>query len=411
VDRGLNAFTEDEAAAFIGRASFVAGTSRRVGVELEWLVEPRATPVDQVRLPFGSLITREPGGQVELSSRPADDLPSCIAAVEADQAALEEALAVRGLRIKGGALDARKEPQRLTLHPRYRAMEFFFNREGPWGYTMMCSTASIQVNLDAGDDSDGPSGIAHRWHLAHRIGPVLVAAFANSPTLDGRPGGWKSARQAIWASTDPGRTRPMPDVADPRHGFAQFALDAQVMCVRRVRLGPWTAPPGLTLRSWIRDGIEGRRPTEDDILYHMSTLFPPVRPRGWLELRMIDQQEGDGWIVPAVVAATLLDDPACAAAAYEATEPLTGGRFQPPWPVWENAARFGLTDPHLHAVALDCFAAVADALRRTEAPPHLQVALADFRERYVDQGRCPADDRLDRARTEEPVPLAVETPS
>jgi glutamate--cysteine ligase len=405
------AFTEDEAAAFIGRSSFVAGTSRRVGVELEWLVDPCAAPVDRVRLPFGSAVTREPGGQVELSSLPADDLFACITAVEADQAALATALAERGLRIRGGGIDAGRAPERLLAHPRYQAMEIYFDRQGPWGRTMMCSTASIQVNLDAGDDGDGPSGLVHRWHLAHRIGPILVAAFANSPLLDGRPDEWKSARQAVWARMDPGRTRPMPDTEDPRIGFAQYALDADVVCVRRHRRAPWTAPPGLTLRSWIRDGIAGRKPTADDIRYHLSTLFPPVRPRGWLELRMIDQQEGDGWIVPAVVAATLLDDPTCAAAAYEATEPLTGGRPQPPWQWWVNAARFGLTDPQLRTAALACFAAVAETLDRTGAPMHWQVALAEFRERYVDRGRCPADDLLDRARPADPAPLAMETPS
>lgn len=403
------AFTEDEAAAFIGRTCFVPGASRRVGVELEWLVEPCAAPVQGVRLPFGSVVTREPGGQVELSSLPADDLFACIAAVETDQAALRTALAERGLSIRRGGIEAGREPERLLAHPRYQAMEVYYDRQGPWGRTMMCSTASIQVNLDAGDDGDGLSGIVHRWHLAHRIGPVLVAAFANSPLLDGRAEEWKSGRQVTWARMDPGRTRPMPDVEDPRIGFAQFALDADVICVRRHRRAPWTAPPGVTLRSWIRDGIAGRRPTADDIRYHLSTLFPPVRPRGWLELRMIDQQDGDGWIVPAMVAATLLDDPTCAAAAYEATEPLTGGRPQPPWQWWVNAARSGLSDPQLRTAALACFAAVAEALERTGAPRRWRAALAEFRERYVDRGRSPADDRLDRARPA--APLAIETPS
>ena len=97
---------------------------------------------------------------------------------------------------------------------------------------MMCGTASVQVCLDAGDDSDGPSGYRQRWRLLHAIGPVLVAAFANSPLRDGKPTGWASSRQQVWARMDPGRTRPPRLDGDPRDAWAAYALDAQLMCVR-----------------------------------------------------------------------------------------------------------------------------------------------------------------------------------
>lgn len=395
------ALTEAEAAAFIGRTCFTTGPSRRIGIELEWLVEPVGDQWVTKALPSGSAVSREPGGQVELSSSPADDVVACIAAVEADQAALEAALAVRGQAVRGGGFDGCLEPKRLLDDPRYKAMEIHFDRDGPWGLIMMCCTASIQVNVDAGDD-DGSSGLLRRWNLAHRIGPVLVASFANSPLLDGRPSGWKSTRQGLLSRLDPGRTRPMPDTEDLRRDFAQYALDAQILCRRCDPPEPWTVPPGVTLRSWIRDGLDGRKPTVDDIRYHLTTLFPPVRPRGWLELRMIDQQDGDGWIVPAILAATLIDDPRAAEAAYEATEALCGGRPQPPASVWEQAARVGLADQVLHEAALACFAATAEALARTGAPQRLRSRLAQFRLRYTDLGRCPADDRLDTLRASAP---------
>lgn len=405
------ALTEEEAAAFIGRTCFTTGPSRRIGIELEWLVDPVGDQWVTERLPHGGAVTREPGGQVELSSAPADDVVTCIAAVEADQAALEAALAVRGQAIRGGGFHPHHQAKRVLPDPRYRAMEDYFNRQGPWGLTMMCCTASLQVNVDAGDEGDGPGGLLRRWNLAHRIGPVLTAAFANSPLRDGRPSGWKSTRHAVLARLDPGRTLPMPDTDDLRRDFARYALDAPLLCRRCDPPEPWTVPSGVTLRSWIRDGLDGRRPTEDDIKYHLTTLFPPVRPRGWFELRMIDQQDGDGWIVPALVAATLMDDPATAAAAYEATEPLCRGGAQPPWQAWLDAGRFGLTEPVLRTAAQDCFAAVADALRRNGTPAHLRGALAMFRQRYVDRGRCPADDRLDRLSLDRPIPLAMEAPS
>ncbi len=94
------------------------------------------------------------------------------------------------------------------------------------------------------------------------------------------------------------------------------------MCVRQDS-GPWDVPTdGLTFREWIRSGVP-RPPTQEDLDYHLTTLFPPVRPRGHLELRMIDAQPGDdGWIVPLAVTAALFDDPEAAERAYRAVKPL-----------------------------------------------------------------------------------------
>src|SRR5580704_7255686 len=99
------------------------------------------------------------------------------------------------------------------------------------------------------------------------------------------------------------------------------------MCVREPASTDWTAPPGLTFRDWVRDGGSGtlRAPTPEDLEYHLSTLFPPVRPRGHMELRMIDAQPGDGWIVPAAVATALADDERAADAALAAAEPVWAG--------------------------------------------------------------------------------------
>ncbi len=87
-------------------------------------------------------------------------------------------------------------------------MEEFFNRAGPWGRLMMCSTASVQVCLDAGEQGTGPGSVGWRWRLLHALGPVLVAAFANSPLREGRPpAGNRPARPSGRGSTPavPGR--------------------------------------------------------------------------------------------------------------------------------------------------------------------------------------------------------------
>jgi glutamate--cysteine ligase len=443
--------TEEDAEAHVHGVCFKTGPPARTGVETEWLVHDRSdrgalipagrldaalAPLEPPgALPGGSRVTREPGGQVELSSLPADSLAGCVAAMAADLRALRTAADDAGLVLAGSGLDAHRDPPRVLDHPRYRAMERYFDREGPWGRVMMRRTASLQVNLDAGDDSRGVTGYRARWALAHRLGPVLVAAFANSPLSGGRPTGWLSNRQAVWSRMDPGRTTHPPHHDDPRSAWTRYALDARLLCVRgdggagdtgdaegpggSTRTGPggstgrstggspcgrgrtadWTAPDGLTFRQWVR-GVPGlRRPTAADLDYHLSTLFPPVRPRGWLELRMTDAQPGDGWIVPTVLGSALLDDPVAADAAYTATEHLT--RAPDPLPaaeVWERAARVGLADPELAKAARGCFAAAESSLRRQGAPAALRQALSDFAERYPERGRCPADDQLDALR-------------
>lgn len=406
---------EAEALAHVHGSCFTTGPPHRTGVELEWLVRDGTDPARPVPperlaaalapltapngLPHGSTLTREPGGQVELSSPPAPTLAGCVETAAADMAVLRRALASCGLRLLGCGLDPDGDPPRVVDTPRYRAMEAHFDRCGPWGRVMMCGTAAVQVSLDAGDDTDGPTGYRYRWRTAHRIGPVLVAAFANSPLRRGKPTGWCSTRQAAWGRTDPTRTRqPRPD-SDPRAAWAAYALDAQVLCLRRPPPADWVAPPGLTFRGWLAGARRVRPPTLADLDYHLGTLFPPVRPRGWLELRMIDAQPGDGWTVPTALAAILLDDPAASDAAYAATDPLCpDGTAVPPHAVWLRAARSGPTDPDLGKAVRACFAAAEAALLRSGAPSALREAVSHFAERYAGRGRCPAHDWLDAVR-------------
>ncbi|MGH3269272.1 MAG: glutamate-cysteine ligase family protein, partial [Trebonia sp.] len=265
---------------------------------------------------------------------------------------------------------------------------------------MMCATASVQVSLDAGDDSDGHTGYRWRWWLLHAIGPVLVAAFANSPLREGQPTGWKSARQQVWARMDPGRTKPPPLTGDGDLPavWAAYALDAQVMCVRADESGDWSAPPGLRLRDWVR-GSDGsgalRAPTTEDLTYHLSTLFPPVRLRGHFELRMIDAQPGDGWVVPVAVVSALLSDAEAADAAMAAAERLwhpDGANGQDPWLL---AASVGPAHPRIARASRECFAVARDALVRQRTPADILAAVDDFIDRYVSKDRCPADDLLE----------------
>jgi ergothioneine biosynthesis glutamate--cysteine ligase EgtA len=446
---------EDDAAEHIHGICLKTGPPQRVGVELEWLVRDARDPAlpvpagriaaavtafDAVRgdpdhgrqngekhdgpelptssrpgvLPSGALLTTEPGGQLELSSQPAASLGDLVRATSADLAALRGELSARGLELTGIGLDPLRPPRRVLSLPRYTAMEAFFDADGPWGRQMMCATASVQVCLDAGDDSDGPSGYRRRWRLLHAIGPVLVGAFANSPLRDGKPTGWVSSRQQVWARMDPGRTRPPRMNGDLRADWAAYALDAQVMCVRDPQSADWSAPPGLTFRGWVRgdpaaagtaapavgEAVDGngrlrRRPTADDLEYHLSTLFPPVRPRGHFELRMIDAQPGDGWIVPLAVSSALLSDAQAGDAALAAVAPLWDGRSPGDDGPWVRAAQLGPADPAISRASRECFAAAREALDRMTAPAVISGAVEAFMDQYVNKDRCPAHDLLE----------------
>ncbi|MGV9842369.1 ergothioneine biosynthesis glutamate--cysteine ligase EgtA [Streptomyces fungicidicus] len=405
------AVTEAEVEALVRGICFKTGPPRRLGVEVEWLVhelrDPRL-PVSPQRLeavyaalrtvPLRSALTVEPGGQLELSSPPAASLMECVGTVSADLDAVRAVLRRDGLAIVGLGHDPWHTPRRFLRAPRYDAMEACLDRTGPAGRAMMCTSASVQVCLDAGYEEPGPLGHVRRWWLAHQLGAVLVAAFANSPIAGGRPTGWLSTRQLRWAQIGTGRAGgPVLD-ADPRGAWARHVLDSPVMCVRRDD-GPWHVPDGLTFREWTRSP---RPPTRDDLDYHATTLFPPVRPRGHLELRMIDAQPGDdGWIVPLAVAAALFDDPEAAETAYRAVKPLAErahGMPAPHNPLWRDAARVGLADPELREVAAACFAAALRALPRLGATTEVVDAVGTYRDRHVARGRCPADDSLDELR-------------
>ncbi|MFG2397055.1 ergothioneine biosynthesis glutamate--cysteine ligase EgtA [Streptomyces lydicus] len=404
------AVTEAELEAHLHGICFKTGPPRRIGVEIEFLVHDARNPrcpvepdrlhaaADALRaLPLRSLLTFEPGGQLELSSQPATSLTECIESVTADLALVRPAMRARGLGMAGHGHNPWHPPRRVLTDPRYNAMEAYFDRWGAAGRSMMCATASVQVCVDAGYEEPGPLGHGRRWLLAHLLGAVLAAAFANSPTSEGCPTGYRTTRQLIWSQLDPARTLAPALGPDPRTAWARYVLDAPVMCIRSDG-GSWDAPEGLTFRDWVRTGVP-RPPTQEDLDYHLTTLFPPVRPRGHLELRMIDAQSGDaGWVVPLAVTAALFDDPEAAERAYRTVKALAetaGQRPAPRNPLWRRAARGGLTDPELHAAAVACFAAAEEALPRLGASPEVRAAVAEFIERYVARGRCPADDHLD----------------
>jgi glutamate--cysteine ligase len=388
----------NSAAQRIGETCLTDGPVGRVGLEIEAhcfdLANPARRPewaelsavIEGVGpLPGGSLITVEPGGAVELSGPPTDGVLPAITAMTADRAVLRLAFADAGLGLVLLGADPLRPAKRVNPGDRYRAMEQFFaaSQTGAAGAAMMTSTASVQVNLEAGPQA----GWAARVRLAHALGPTMVAIAANSPLLGGKFTGWRSSRQWVWSQLDSARCGPILGVngEDPASDWARYAMKAPVMLVH---LTP--EMDAVPVTDWVpfADWADGRvmlgdrRPTVNDLDYHLTTLFPPVRPRRFLEIRYLDSVPDAMWPAVVFTLTTLLDVAAAADVAAEATEPVATA--------WDRAAQTGLGDRRLKDAATRCVQAAAE-----RAPAELQESMQRL-VRSVEQGRCPADDFSDR---------------
>jgi glutamate--cysteine ligase len=388
-----------DTAEHISDTCLADGPAGRVGLEVEAhcfdLADPMRRPdwaelteaiAGVPPLPGGSAITVEPGGAVELSGPPMDEPVSAIAAMTADRAVLRAAFAQAGLGLVLLGADPLRPAKRVNPGDRYRAMERFFiaSQTGDAGAAMMTSTASVQVNLDAGPQD----GWADRVRLAHALGPTMIAIAANSPLLGGQFTGWQSTRQRVWSQLDSARCGPILGVNgdDPAADWARYALKAPVMLVH-----PTPEMDAVPITDWVpfADWADGRvllgdrKPTPTDLEYHLTTLFPPVRPRRWLEIRYLDSLPDAVWPAVVFTLVTLLDDPVAADIAAEANEAVATA--------WDRAAQLGLGDRRLHEAATRCVQTAAE-----RAPAELEESMQQL-VRSVEKGRCPADDFSDRA--------------
>jgi glutamate--cysteine ligase len=236
----------------------------------------------------GGTITLEPAGQIEYSGPPFEEIEVALADLDRVIGILEQSGSERAIELVASGYNSLLPESEHTLQvskPRYLAMDRYFASIGPYGRRMMRSTCALQINLDFGTPAEAPG----RWRLANMIAPSLNAIFANSPmTVDGR--GYRSYRHEIWRHADPTRTGRLydrPDL-DPVDDYLRFALDAGVMLLRDEAGGVATPSNPMNFRQWI-SGIPGmRQPSLEDWRLHLSTLFPDVRARGYLEIRSID---------------------------------------------------------------------------------------------------------------------------
>jgi glutamate--cysteine ligase len=275
--------------------------ARAVAAQCGWTEQPSDKGASRFIGAGGGALTFEPGGQLEYASAVHHTLDAVVAELAAVQRLLEERAEERGIMLLAVGVDPENGPTDAPLQlnaERYRRMATYFDAIGTDGARMMRQTASLQLCLGGGDP-------AVRWRVANAIAPWLVALFANSARYAGRDTGCASYRAETWRGVDARRTG-LFQGCDPVREYAAFTLGAPAFLVGAEDDTP--VPFGA-----LRDDAV----TEADLATHLSTLFPEVRPRGYLELRSIDSVDATLRAAAMVFAAGIICDEVAATDALE----------------------------------------------------------------------------------------------
>jgi glutamate--cysteine ligase len=239
--------------------------------------------------PDGS-VSLEPAGQFELSGAPLENLHQTCAETGRHLKQVKEVGEHLGLGFLGLGLWPDKARAELPIMPkgRYKIMLSHMPRVGSMGLDMMLRTCTIQTNLDYSSEAD----MVKKFRVSLALQPLATALFANSPFLEGKPNGYLSYRSHIWTDTDPARTGMLPFVFEEGFGYERYAdymLDVPMYFA--FRNGGYIDAAGLSFRAFL-DGnlsvLPGEKPTVSDWNDHLSTAFPEVRLKSFLEMRGAD---------------------------------------------------------------------------------------------------------------------------
>jgi glutamate--cysteine ligase len=239
-------------------------------------------------------ISLEPGGQFELSGAPVETIHQTAREVNGHLAQVRECADPLGIGFLGLGTSPKWTRAETPVMPksRYEIMANYMPKVGGHGLDMMFRTCTIQANLDFGDEAD----MVKKMRVGLALQPVATALFANSPFLEGKPNGFFSYRAEIWRDTDPNRTGMLPFAFEEGFGFERYvdwALDVPMYFVKRG--DTYHDVAGASFRDLL-DGklaaLPGERATLSDWKNHLSTLFPEVRLKSYLEMRGADGGSG-----------------------------------------------------------------------------------------------------------------------
>ena len=354
--------------------------------------------------PGGGAISIEPGGQFELSGAPLPDVHATARELEAHLNALAAVAREVGIKFLDLGASPKWSRAETPIMPkqRYRIMAAYMPKVGTLGLDMMFRTATVQANLDFVSEAD----MVEKMRVGLALQPIVTALFANSPFLDGKPTGRLSQRSYIWRDTDPDRTGMLPFAFEEGFGFeryAEYALDVPMYFVKRG--DTYHDVAGASFRDLLAGRLPqlpGERATMSDWANHLSTIFPEVRLKTYLEMRGADGGPRDHMTaLPALFAGLYYDR-----VALDEARQLTKG--------WSAGAREKLRDDvpdaalaatidgrNVREIAREVLAIAAGGLKRRarcDAQGRDETIFLAPLDRIVEEGRTLAERRLDLYR-------------
>jgi glutamate--cysteine ligase len=265
----------------------------------------------------GGAISLEPGGQFELSGAPVETVHQTCSELMAHLAQVKEVARPLGIGFLGLGMIPTWSRAQIPMMPkgRYRIMTAYMPKVGNLGLDMMYRTCTVQTNIDYSSEAD----MVKKLRVSLALQPVATAMFANSPFTEGKPNGFLSFRSEIWRDTDPDRSGMLPWAFEPGMGFERYvdyALSVPMYFVKRDER--YIDVAGQSFRDLMAgrlEGLPGEHATISDWANHVSTIFPEVRLKRYLEMRGAD---GGPWrrlpALPAYWVGILYDDDSLQAA-------------------------------------------------------------------------------------------------
>ena len=348
-------------------------------------------------------VSLEPAGQLELSGAALEHLHQTCAEAGRHLAQVKAVGDKLGVGFLGLGMWPDKAREELPIMPkgRYAIMLRHMPRVGTLGLDMMLRTCTIQVNLDYESEAD----MAQKFRVGLALQPLATALFANSPFTEGKPNGFLSYRSHIWSDTDPARTGMLPFVFEDGFGYERYldyALDVPMYFVYRD--GRYIDAAGQSFRDFMKGelpALPGEKPLRSDWIDHLSTAFPEVRLKSFLEMRGAD---GGRWsricALPALWVGLLYDQTALDAAWDEVKDWSLDERQR----LRDEVPRLGLTAitpsgeslRDLGARILDIAGAGLQARGRLNAAGDNESGFLDPLREIVARGKTPAELLLER---------------
>jgi glutamate--cysteine ligase len=367
-----------------------------------------SSSTDKIVFPDGDLLQFEPGGQIEISTAPCNTIAELQAHLDVRKAMLGELTTHH--QVHFGQFGTNPwftvgEIGNQLSKPRYRALEDYFDRLGPYGKQMMLQTGSLHINLDLGTSR---TKAIKRIVAANLLVPFVTAIFAHSPFIAGNNTGHKAYRSFLWQHLDVARTGILPishraqplDFNALLDAYLDLALSAPVIYIPALDNRVFSKE--VTMEYWMANGVEGVWPGGPDFENHVSLLFPEVRLKGYLEIRSVDAPP-KGWeMVPVCFYCGLLYSDSHLDQVLEILLPLAP-RIQALF----EAATFGFDSEELFILsrqlvrlALDGF----DQLPGSFKNESHQQQFISFYEQFTSQRRTFADGFLDTMNLQNSVP-------